>query len=246
MKNYLYLLLLIFATSCGISEDCFKGNGSETTLTFPYDNFTKIKVYSGVGLVVKEGPVYEVRIETRDNIKDNIEVTLNNDMLVVKDNSTCNIARRYGVTKVYVTAPNLEEIHSKTEQDIKSDGVLHYGLLRLFAIGDDGDDSASGDFYIDLESSGQLVLESNTFTNFYINGTVGELLLNFYFGDGRFNGKDFEANIIKVYHRGSNDMIVKPIQRIEGQILSIGNVILKNVPSEIEVEELFTGHLIYD
>lgn len=246
MNKYFYILLFIITTSCGISEDCFKGNGNRTTLTFSYDSFTKVKVYSGVGLVVKEGPEYEVRIETRDNIKENIEVVLNGDMLVIKDNSSCNIARDYGVTTVYIIAPDLQEIHNKTEQSIRSDGVLHYGLLRLFAIGDDGDDSASGDFHIDLESSGQLVVESNTVTNFYINGTVGELLLNFYFGDGRFNGKDFEANIIKVYHRGSNDMIVKPIQRIEGQILSIGNVILKNIPSEIEVEEFFTGQLIYN
>lgn len=245
MNKYFYILLFIITTSCGISEDCFKGNGSPTKLNFQYDNFTKVKVYSGVGLVVKEGPEYEVRIETRDNIKDNIEVVLNGDMLVIKDNSSCNIARDYGVTTVYITAPDLQEIHNKTEQSIRSDGVLHYRLLRLFAL-EDGDGSASGDYYIDLESSGQLVVESNTVTNFYINGTVGELLLNFYFGDGRFNGKDFEANIIKVYHRGSNDMIVNPTQRIEGKILSVGNVILKNVPSEIEVEEFFTGQLIYD
>ena len=41
-------------------------------------------------------------------------------------------------------------------------------------------------------------------------------------------------------------MIVKPTERIEGKILSTGNVILKNNPPEIEVEELFRGRLIYN
>lgn len=232
--------------SCGISEDCFKGNGNSVTQLFPLEGFTKVKVYDGVGLVIKEGPNYEVKIVTNDKIIDNIDVAMQGDMLVVKDNSTCNIARDYGQTVVYVTAPNLEEIHSKTEQDIKSDGVLHYGLLRLFAIDDDGDGAATGNYYINLESSGQFVVESNTVTNFYINGITREMLLNFYFGGGRFYGENFEVETIKFYHRGSNDMIVKPMQRIQGQIVATGNIILKNIPSQIEVEELYTGHLEYE
>ncbi|MDP5096116.1 MAG: DUF2807 domain-containing protein, partial [Flavobacterium sp.] len=59
--------------SCGISEDCFKGNGNQITKTYPFEGFTKIKVYSGVGLVVKEGINYEVKINTSDNIIDDID-----------------------------------------------------------------------------------------------------------------------------------------------------------------------------
>ena len=56
------LCCLILVTSCGISEDCFKGNGNQITQTFTLENFSKIKVYDGVGLVVKEGPNYEVKV----------------------------------------------------------------------------------------------------------------------------------------------------------------------------------------
>lgn len=252
MKNIFYLLLILLTVSCGISEDCFKGNGNPVTMAFPYDDFTKVKVYSGVALVVKEGPEYEVKIETRDNIKDNIEVNLEGDMLIVKDNSTCNIARDYGATTLFVTVPNGSntaliqelEIHSKTEQFLKSESILHSPIVRLFSIGDDGDGAGTGDFYIQLDN-GQFVVESNTVSNFYINGHCEEMLLNFYFGDGRFIGENLEAETIKVYHRGSNDMIVKPMQRIEGQIVATGNVILKNNPPEVEVDVLYSGRVIY-
>lgn len=254
MNKIIYILLFIITTSCGISEDCLSGNGSKVMVNYPLEGFTKVKVYSGVGLVVKEGPSYAVRIETRDNIKDNIEVLLNGDMLIVKDNSTCNIARDYGLTIVYVTVPDGTikpliselELHSKSEQKIESEGFLHSQIIRVFSIGEDGDGAGTGDFYINLENSGQFVVESNTVTNFYINGTCNEMLLNFYFGDGRFYGENFEVQNIKVYHRGSNDIIVKAIQKIEGQILSVGNVILKSYPTIIEVEELFRGRLIYE
>lgn len=256
MRNFILHIItfccLILVTSCGISEDCFKGNGSQITQTFPLENFTKIKVYDGVGLAVKEGPNYEVKVVTSDNIIDDLDVKLNGDMLVVKDNSSCNIARDYGQTIVYVTIPDGTilpliqelELHCKTEQKIQSDGVLHSPIVRLFAIGDDGDSAGIGDFYITVDN-GQLVVESNNISNFYIDGHCEEMLLNFYFGEGRFYGENLQVENIKLYHRGSNDMIVFPIQKIEGTIFATGNVILENIPPNIDVEEVFRGRLIY-
>lgn len=247
MNKIIYIFLLILTTSCGISEDCFKGNGNPVTLNFPMDNFTKVKVYSGVGLVVKEGPEYEVKVVTRDNIKDNIEVTLSGDMLVVKDNSTCNIARDYGVTIVYVTAPNLEEIHCKTEQEIKSDGILNFPELKLYSLGDGfgGEESGTGDFYLEVDCE-EFYLETNGLSNFYINGLSNSAILFFSWGDGRFEGENFRVNTMEIFHRGSNDMVLYPIESLTGNIFSTGNAILKNSPFEIFVNQHFTGHLIFD
>lgn len=253
MKKFaLYFLSLILMGSCGISEDCFKGNGNQITQTFALEGFTKIKVYDGVGLVVKEGPNYEVKITTSDNIIDNIEVKLQDNMLVIKDNSTCNIARDYGQTTVIITIPDGTvfpliqelELHCKSEQKIQSEGILHSPIVRLFSLGDDGDGAGTGDFYINVDN-GQFVVESNNVSNFYINGHSNEMLLNFYFGNGRFYGKDLHVENIRVYHRGSNDMMVYPIQKIEGTISATGNIILKNVPPVVDVEELFRGRVIY-
>jgi len=253
MKKYtLYFLLLILIGSCGISEDCFKGNGNQITQTFAFEGFTKIKVYDGIGLVVKEGPVYEVKISTSDNIIEDIEVKLQGSMLVIKDNSTCNIARNYGQTTVFITIPDGTvfpliqelELHCKSEQKIQSEGTLHSPIVRLFSIGDDGDGAGTGDFHITV-NNGQLVVESNNVSNFYINGHSSEMLLNFYFGNGRFYGENLHSEIIKVYHRGSNDMFVYPVQRVEGTIFATGNVVLKNVPPVVDVEEVFRGRVIY-
>jgi hypothetical protein len=252
MKKTFYIFLLLVITSCGISEDCFKGNGNLVTQLFPLEGFTKVKVYDGVGLVIKEGPNYEVKVVTNDKILDNIDVAMQGDMLVVKDNSTCNIARDYGQTMVYVTVPDGSvlpliqelELHCKTDQKIQSGGILHSPIVRLFSIADDGDGAGTGNFYIQV-TNGQLVVESNSVSNFYISGQCQEMLLNFYFGNGRFYGEELLAENIKIFQRGSNDMIVYPIQKIEGTIFSTGNVILKNIPPIVDVEEVFTGRIIY-
>lgn len=229
-------------TSCGVSEDCFKNSGAIKNKDLSIADFDKIRVHSGIELVVKQGANYNVRIESGQNIIDNIEITKEGDFLILKDNTTCNWTRDYKAATVFVTAPNIIEIHSKTEQDIRSDGVLNFPVLRLFSLDESGE-SGTGDFYIDL-NNGQIVVESNHIANFYLNGHSNELLLNFYFGNGRFYGENFEVENIKVFQRGANDMIIKPIQSVTGKIESTGNVILKNNPPIIDVQQLFTGVLI--
>ena len=236
---------MVLATSCGISEDCFKGNGNQVIQLFPLENFTKIKVYDGVGLVIKEGTNYEVKVITSDNILENLEVKLQGNMLVVKDNSTCNIARDYGLTTVYVTAPNITEIHSKTDQDIRSDGVLNYSDLKLISI-DLSDGAGTGDFRLSLNTI-HLYVESNNVSNFYLTGQSQNLHVFFSWGNGIFYGENLIVNIITIYHRGSNNIFFFPINSIEGNIYATGNVVLKNNPIvSPNVIQHFTGRLILD
>ena len=236
---------MVLATSCGISEDCFKGNGNQVIQLFPLENFTKIKVYDGVELVIKEGANYEVKVITSENILDNLEVRLQGNMLVVKDNSTCNIARDYGLTTVYVTAPNITEIHSKTDQDIRSDGVLNYSDLKLISI-DLSDGAGTGDFRLSLNTI-NLYVESNNVSNFYLTGQSQNLHVFFSWGNGIFYGENLIVNIITIYHRGSNNIFLFPINSIEGNIYATGNVVLKNNPIvSPNVIQHFTGRLILD
>jgi hypothetical protein len=234
---------LILVTGCGLSEDCFKGNGTPKIQTFPLENFTKIKVYEGIGLVIKEGPIYEVKVKTADNILDNLEVKLERDMLVIKDNSTCNLVRDYGQTVVYVTTPLLEEIHSKTEQEIISDGVLTFPELRLYSL-DINDGAGTGDFILTMNNLYVLV-ESNSASNFFISGQTNYLDVLFTWGNGRFIANELRVNnIVYLFHRGSNDMIFKTPSVFNGKLFSTGNLLLKEAPQEMNVQQLFTGRVI--
>ncbi len=241
MKKYILFVFVLILSGCGISEDCVKNAGNPMTKEFVISNFDKIRVHAGIALVVKEGPDFKVTIQSGTNIIGNIEINKEGDFLVAKDNSTCNWTRDFKAATVYVTAPNIIEIHSKTEQDIYSDGTLTFPILRLFALNED--EAGTGDFYFNI-NNGQTVIESNHVSNFNISGNTAELLCNFYFGTGKFNGENFICQNIKIFQRGSNDMILKPIQSISGKILNTGNVILKNNPPIIDVQQLFSGHLI--
>ena len=70
--------------------------------------------------------------------------------------------------------------------------------------------------------------------------------INFAAGNGRFEGENLVAQNINIFHRGSNDMVVNPQQSLTGSIRSTGNVISVNEPPLVNVEEVFSGRLIFN
>ena len=249
MKKISFILLALLSfLSCSKPSDCVESTGELVSKNFTVTSFTRIYVNPGIEVILKQGPVYDVVVKTGENLIDDISVTQDATTLILKDNTSCNWVREYGQTKVYITAPNIEEIYSKTERKISSDGVLTYPILRLFAFDKEQDGkpgAGTGDFYLNVNNS-QLVVESNLFARFFLSGSTNDALFNFYNGDGRIEAQNLTAQKVTIFHRGSNDMIVKPIQKIEGKMVSTGNVIIKGTPTINTLQALFTGQIIYN
>jgi len=258
MKKHitLFCLMLVFIcfasslvlVSCEKPSDCVESTGAIITKEVEVSSFNRIEVLQGIEMIITQGPEYKVQIQTGENLMDNIEVIQNGTVLSLKDNTTCNWVREFGQTKIYVTAPNLEEIYSKTERNISSNGVLTYPVLRLFALDDEGDGregAGTGDFFIAINNY-QLVVQNNNVSRYFISGQTNEAIIDFYAGDGRIEAPNLTVQTVKVFHRGSNDMIVRPMQSIIGRMVSTGNIILKNNPPIVNVEQLYQGHVIYN
>jgi len=245
MKKIILLVGLIFISfSCSKPGECIEATGSIITKDFTVADFDKIIVHQGISLVVTEGSIYKVEVQTGENLMPNIQATVSDGLLTLKDNTTCNWVRDYGNTVVFVTAPNISEINSKTERTITSNGILTYPVLSLIAM-DLSDGAGTGDFNIQVNNS-QLAIENNNVSRYNISGQTDNLSVNFYNGNGRFNGDNLTAKKINVYHRGSNDMVVDPTESITGKMVSTGNVILKNNPPIVDVQQLYHGRVIYN
>ena len=243
MKKGIFLLVVLFIqTSCSLSEDCFKKSGNFVSKVFETEEFSNLYIGNGIAVNIKEGNEQEVVVVAGENLIDNIRVYVQDGVLFLEDKTDCNLNRDYGKTTVTITTPTLININSKTEQPIRSIGIVTFPTLRLISI-DDGSTAGTGDFYFDVAVS-QLVIASNNASAFYINGTCSELSLNFYAGNGKFKGEQLQAQTIQLFHRGSNDVELFPIQSIEGNLYGTGDAILKNNPPSINVQQHYTGRLI--
>lgn len=248
MKKFsLLMVLFLVLTACEKPSDCVESSGPTITKEVAVQPFKKIKVYRGIEVVITQGSEYKVEIVAGSNFIDNVEVKQNGDQLIFKDDVSCNWVRAYGTTKILVTTPTLEEVYSKTDRNISSNGVLTFPFISFVAMDKDGDGESgagTGDFILNVDND-YLNIANNNVSRFYLSGQTNTANFNFYFGDGRIEAQNLTAQNVIVYHRGSNDMIVKPIQSITGIMNSTGNVILKNVPPIVDVQRLYQGRVIY-
>ena len=246
MKKVFLILILIQFISCNSENapDCFQTTGKIITKEIVVEPFTTIVVQEKVEMIIKEGPTQKIVIETGENLMPEIKVTVTKGELLLENFNSCKIVRDYGLTKVYVTAPNITKIRNSSEQAIRSEGILTYPELYLMSVGNKSLFSSLGDFYITLDNT-SLRVWSNGISNLYIDGKTEDLNLIFSDGDTRFEGKNLIADNINVRQVSTNDIIINPQLSLKGTIKSIGDVISYNKPPIVEVEELYTGKLIF-
>lgn len=247
MTNYLRILILFFLfAGCSPTEDCVKSSGDMISKEVQVLDFDKIIVYNGISLVITQGENYKVEVKTGSNLINDISVTVNDGMLNLKDNTTCNWVRDYGQTVVNVTTPNLTEIYSKTEKDITSNGELKFPSLKLFSLdkNDGYEGTGTGDFIMDINCE-NVFIETNNIAHFTISGKTNTCYIGVYDGNGIVDAQNLLANEINFFHRGTNKIIVHPIDFLIGNIYSLGNVISVNKPPLVEVIEHYNGKLIF-
>lgn len=249
MKKAFYILLFsILIFSCDNPADCVKSTGRMVTKEAEVTSFENIRVYKGIGLVIKQGENYKVEVRSGENLIDDIDVKVIDNTLLLKDNTTCNWVRDYGQTIVYITAPNILEIKSKTEQKIVSDGLLTYPSLTLIAMDKDGDGlegAGTGDFILELDCN-QLSIGNNNVANYYLSGKTIDFFVGFYNGNGILRAENLEVTNFGLYHRGFNDMHVNVIQNITGDLYATGNLVIHSTPSSVNVIRHYQGRIIYN
>ena len=209
-------------------------------------DFLNITVFDNINLVLKQGEEQLVEIETGEFLRNEVSAVVEQNRLVVRNENSCNFFRDYGLTTIYVTSPNIEEIRSSTGLLISSEGTLNYPRLSLISESFTNPEIETTDGSFDLNIISEIVrILTNGIAYFKLSGTTNDLNITIAAGDSRIEAENLVAQNVTINHRGSNDTFVNPQQRISGGIRGVGDVISSNRPPEGEVEELFNGRLIF-
>ena len=248
MKRTIYLVFVLLIMSCDSEDagDCFQKKGAIIQQEITVGSFDKILVNRDIELIIKEGTEQKVVIETGENLLNDVKAIVSEGKLILTDNNSCNYVREYGITKIYITSPNITEIRSSTQYDVSSDGVLTYPSLTILSE-DFGvpDTFTNANFKLEIDNN-TFGLVFNNLSNCFISGKTNNLNITFAAGTSRFEGRDLIAQNIQLWNRSSNDMIVNPQQQLKGKISGTGHVISVNKPPIVEVEEVYKGKLIFE
>lgn len=245
VRGFVFACILISCNGENV-PDCFQNAGDLRRIEVDVPDFTRITVFENLNLVLRQGAEQKVEVESGEFLLSDISARVEENRLVVRNENGCNFIREYGLSTIYVTSPNIEEIRSSTGLLISSDGVLNYPDLTLFAESFVNPETETTDGAFDLEvNSTNLSIVVNGIAFFQLSGNATNFSVNIAAGDSRIEADDLLADNVTLNHRGTNDAFVNPQQRISGVIRGTGDVISVNQPPEIDVEELFNGRLIF-
>ena len=249
MKHFVYIWITVLLFSCNGDNvpNCFQNSGSIVQQEIDVASFDKITVFERIELIVIDEPTQKVVVESGEYLLNDIEVRVEGSRLILINNNACNLTRNYGITKVYVSSPNLTEIQNSSGLTVSSKGVLNYQYLNLISEDFTSPDvtHTDGDFNLQVNSE-RMDITFNNLSNVFISGNVNNLFIGFYSGDSRFEGANLIAEHITIFQRSSNDMIINPQQSLKGEIRGTGDVISRNRPTIVEVEQFYTGKLIFE
>tara|TARA_R110002124_G_scaffold87407_1_gene225088 strand:+ start:119917 stop:120669 length:753 start_codon:yes stop_codon:yes gene_type:complete len=248
MKRFYALVIFIAFFGCNSENgnDCFQAEGSIIAMTYDVADFSKIRIEGEVSLIIKQDISQNVMVETGENLINDVVVLVEGETLVIKDTNYCNLFRDYGITQAVVSTPVLTAIRNSSTFDVHSDGILSFPEISLASNTEGGIENVrkGGDFYLQIASE-KLDVSANGQSVFYISGMVNEAAIKFTDENPRFEGEDLVIEELEVFQRSANKMIVNPQQKIFGEIRGTGDIISLNRPNIIEVEEYFTGRLLF-
>ena len=208
--------------------------------------FQKITVFEGVELILEQGAEQRVVIETGEYLRNEVTAEVEGDRLILRNTNNCNLFREYGITRVFVTSPEINEVRSSTGWPVRSGNTLLYQTLSLISESFNNPETETTDGSFDLDVNvQQLQLVANGIAYFRLRGSAERFTATIAAGDSRIEAEELVVGEVVINHRGSNDMLVNPQQILRGVIRGTGDVLSFNRPDSVDVEELFRGRLIF-
>lgn len=243
------LFLMMISSGCN-SEDvpeCLQTSGTIVQQEIPLEAFSRVVVYGKVKLFIEQGPDQKVTVKAGENLIGKISAEVKEGELRLRDHNTCDFFRTTYVPVVHVTVPNLTYIENAGNQMIEGVGELNFPQVTLRSNNYEKNPEVytNGDFRFDLVAD-RVHVSGDDFSNFYLTGSTGYLLAQFWAGDGRLEARELVADSIRIFHRGTNKMILNPQQSLKGEIRSTGDVISVNRPPVVEVQSFYTGKLLFE
>ena len=265
------ILASVIFSSLGLQAQWIKASGNTISEERSVSEFNSIQTNGSADIVIKQGDVQKLVVETDANLIKHIITDVNDKTLSI---SIKKSYRNIEIVKVYVTVPSLQSISNSGSGDIEflnnfitpslkvrisGSGDFQADLetksmdYKLSGSGDGYFSGVSGDLQIAVSGSGD-VQASNLRLNkgqIKINGS-GDLKLSGsaedvvfgVSGSGDIDAYDLDAVYVNVKIAGSGDVKIHAIESIQASIAGSGDVYYTGDPKKANVSSSGSGELI--
>jgi len=220
------IVLLFVATlfsSCGIDMfNRIEGDRNVVTQDRQIDNnFSRVKVSSGIDLFIKQGNEVELTVEADENLHEYIMTEVDGDQLKIYVDG--NIWRAKA-RKVYLTVTDIEELKATSGSDVISEGVLKVSDFEVST-------TSGADMRIEVEAN-HVTSSSSSGSDLKIIGRTDTHETSASSGSN-LNAYELESREVDAKASSGADVSVYASESITAKASSGGDVKYKGSPKKV-------------
>jgi len=247
-KLLIFSLLIISQLSCDpeAALDCLQSEGEKETRDLNISDLKRITIRENIRLEITFSETDRVKVVGGRQHLDQLKIIQNGTEFEFKANGLCKTGFSEAPIVIKLQSSRLNYVRNSSQFEVISTNVLKFPELSL--ISEDSNDSEAlnlGNFTIKVDNE-RLNVVGNGISDFSISGKTQRFNFGTFSGSGTVLARELEADIVTFFHRSFRDAVVNPSQRLEGELRSSGNLISTKKPPQVEVEEFYTGRLIFE
>ena len=238
--NYIAGILLLFTVSCEKASvaDCFKSTGSIVQEERPVTGFHTVILHDNVNLVLESSNTNHLTIEAGKNLLKKIVTEVNDSVLTIRNNNSCNWVRSYDKpVMAYLSFTELDTLEYRSIGDVTSKDTIRVGNMEISVKEGAGEIG----FIVDA-----VILHCNLHygtADIKMKGHAGVCYV-YSGGFGLIDNRDLDADFVYLETRSSNNVYVQVHKVLGVTIDNIGNVLYTGDPYDISVVQNSSGQLI--
>ncbi|MFH0865167.1 MAG: DUF2807 domain-containing protein [Bacteroidota bacterium] len=234
-------LLIIIIASCSKEKqcDCLKSTGDIITEERPVAPFTEIKIEDKINLFLKQDSFYSVRVEAGENLLSDIITEVNDSVLEIRNDNSCNWVRSYKpAINVYVTFIDIWHfMYEKGAGTVIAEDTIFTEYFQL----DDFNGTGSINFLLHTDFS-WFNLHTGP-ADLTVKG-VSDVCYLYSAGNGPADLRYFKTKGTYMTNKSTADCYVWTTDEIDAWIDYVGNVYYTGSPGKITYKYTGSGRLI--
>ncbi|WP_165370411.1 head GIN domain-containing protein [Hymenobacter persicinus] len=231
-------VLLLAACGKDHETDCLKSTGKVTTERRELAPFRILTANDNVDVTLVQDAETYAEVRTGKNLQEDIELTVSNGQLVIKNTSRCNWMRRYDTPReVTLHLPRLLDVRLHGQGNVRTAGNFRADTLFCHLVG-------AGDFDLDI-SSHYLNLDMYELGDVSIRGRADDAkLLVGGSGTLRAQGLQTRQCSLRLTKDSDGDAFVSFAEALFGSHAGTGTVHYQGNPAQVSLQVTDKGKVL--
>lgn len=223
LNRLILLAIMIFVSSANIFAQ--KGNGKIITQERNISDFKSIELSGDQKIILSQGEVQNIKVETDENLQDKIQFVVNDGVLKIENKGAGDPTKLI----IYVTCKEISEISATGVSDVKADNEIKSDKLNI---------SASGASTIEMHLNVK-ELETNisgaASMKLYGKANINNASVS---GAGNLKASELETEKTIAKVSGVGKAKINATAEVKGGVTGAGEISCKNKPPVYEVNEM--------